>query len=57
MAKMLKFKKWLHDESGVTAIEYSLISGAMAVVLVPALGSTSSGIAGLYQSITDLFDF
>jgi Flp pilus assembly pilin Flp len=55
--KKMKCKKWLADESGVTAIEYSLISGAMALVLVPALNNTSSGIAQLYTTITDLFDF
>lgn len=57
VASRLRFKVWLNDEQGATAIEYSFISAAMALALVPALGSTTSGIAGLYTSITELFDF
>jgi Flp pilus assembly pilin Flp len=57
VTKFKLFKIWLRDQSGATAIEYTMISGAMAVALVPALASISSGVGGLYQVITDAFGY
>ena len=51
------FAKFLENEDGATAIEYSFIAAAMGLVLVPALGTTSSGIGAKYAVIADLFDF
>lgn len=48
-------QRWLKDESGATAIEYTLISGAMAVAIVPAIGMIANGTDGIYGYIADLF--
>jgi Flp pilus assembly pilin Flp len=45
----------LRSEEGATAIEYSLIASMLALALVPVLADTSSGMAGLYTTISDLF--
>jgi pilus assembly protein Flp/PilA len=50
-----KFKKWLRDESGATAIEYGLIAAAMGAAIIPAIGSLSSGAGELYGIVSDLF--
>jgi Flp pilus assembly pilin Flp len=55
VAQKNQIKLFLHDESGVTAIEYSLISAVMALALIPALQYTSGTVGGLYQKIVDLF--
>lgn len=51
------FARFLENEDGATAIEYSFIAAAMGLVLVPALSSTSSGIGSKYTEIAKLFDF
>lgn len=51
-----KLQAWLQNESGATAIEYSLISGAMALVLVPALTKLTTETGGLYTTIINAFD-
>ncbi len=51
------FARFLENEDGATAIEYSFIAAAMGLVLVPALSSTSSGLGAKYDVIAKLFDF
>jgi pilus assembly protein Flp/PilA len=50
------FKRFLKDESGVTAIEYGLIASLVAVAIIPgatALGtSLNSTFRGISGSIT-----
>jgi Flp pilus assembly pilin Flp len=55
MSQKKTMKSYLRNESGVTAIEYSLISAVMALALIPALQYTSGTVGGLYQKIVDLF--
>lgn len=47
------FKKVWKDESGATAIEYSLIAGIMAAVLITVLGAFSDQLSELFNAITD----
>jgi len=51
MKQLLK-KLW-EDESGATAIEYGLIAGIMAALLVTALGGFSEKLSGLFEAISD----
>jgi Flp pilus assembly pilin Flp len=50
-----KFKKWLRNENGATAIEYALIAAAMGTALVPAIATTASGVGVIYTFIGELF--
>ena len=45
----------LHDERGATAIEYALIASLLGIALLPALGSTTSGVASLYTKVNGYF--
>ncbi|MBN3790037.1 Flp family type IVb pilin [Burkholderia sp. Bp8963] len=47
-AMMIRF---LREEDGVTAIEYGLIAGLVAVGIVGALTSLKTDIVGLFNSI------
>ncbi len=44
------------EEGGATAIEYGLIASILALGLIPVLSNTSSGVAGLFQTMADNFD-
>jgi pilus assembly protein Flp/PilA len=44
--------RFLRDEEGATAIEYGVIAGLMAVLLIGIFGSTTAGFGG---AITTLF--
>lgn len=39
-------RKFAQDESGATAIEYSLLASLVAVAIIPALTSLEGGITG-----------
>ncbi|MEB3419098.1 Flp family type IVb pilin [Salipiger marinus] len=45
-----RFKK---DESGATAIEYGLIAGLIAVVIITALGLVGDDLDAAFQYIAD----
>ncbi|MFJ2989716.1 Flp family type IVb pilin [Collimonas sp. NPDC087041] len=52
-AKLLKF---LRDEDGITAIEYGLIGGLVAVALITAIGyltgsAGTGGLSGIFNAI------
>ena len=49
-------KRLWKDESGATAIEYGLIAGIMAALLVTVLGAFSDKLSGLFTAITDKLD-
>jgi pilus assembly protein Flp/PilA len=53
MQSMMKF---MRDEEGATAIEYGLIVGLIAVLLVGVLsaigGTSSSGLKGLFTTVS-----
>jgi len=43
--------RFLRDEEGATAIEYGIIAGLMAIVLVAAFSADS----GIGKALTDMF--
>ena len=45
-------KKFLFDESGATAIEYTIIAAAMAAVLILAMPAIENAIASSMSTIT-----
>jgi Flp pilus assembly pilin Flp len=56
VAKRFNVKKWCSDESGATAIEYSLIAAVMGLMLVP-VGSGLRGLSqDLFETLIDLFN-
>lgn len=56
MLTQFSFKAWLADECGASSVEYSIVSGSMAVALLAALPFITSGTGGIYGYITDLFE-
>lgn len=45
--------KFLHEEDGVTALEYGLIAGLIAVALITGLGLMSGALQNLFTRITN----
>ena len=45
------FSKFLCDESGATAIEYSLIAGFIALAIIAAVGLTGQKLVELFNSL------
>jgi pilus assembly protein Flp/PilA len=43
----------LHDENGATAIEYGLIAGLIAVVIIAAVTLLGTDIQAVFTSITN----
>jgi pilus assembly protein Flp/PilA len=41
----------LNDESGVTAIEYGLITGLISIVILVAVTAIGTSLQGLFQTI------
>lgn len=48
-----KLKALWKDETGVTAVEYGLIAGVMAAVLVTVLGIFGDNLEELFNAIGD----
>lgn len=51
--------KFMRDEQGATAIEYGIIAGMMAVVLIGIFGPTGSigtALIGVFNSIAGSLD-
>ena len=44
------------DESGVTAVEYGLIAGVMAALLVVVLGAFGDKLKDLFEAIGETLD-
>lgn len=53
---MDKLKLFARDEAGVTAIEYALIAGAIALVLFGALPGMKGPLGTFYNSLKDGFE-
>ena len=51
-----RWKSFLKQDDGVTAIEYSLIAAILGIALLPVLGNTTSGVASLYTRVQGYFD-
>ena len=45
------FGRLLRDESGATAIEYSLIAGFIALLIIVSVGMTGQRLVELFQSL------
>ncbi len=45
--------RFLKEEDGVTAVEYGLIAGLMAVALVAGVATLSTGIQGAFTYIAN----
>jgi pilus assembly protein Flp/PilA len=45
------FGRFLHDDSGATAIEYGLIAGLIAVVLVTAVTTVGTKLTNTFNKI------
>lgn len=45
------FSRFAKDESGATAIEYSLIAALMAAAIITALGTFKSDLTTAFKSI------
>ena len=43
--------RFLHDDSGATAIEYAMIASGIAVAIAATIVSLGSGVKGLYSSV------
>lgn len=48
--------KFLRNDSGTTAIEYALIAGGIAVVIVASVNALGTDVVGLFQSVSDGFN-
>lgn len=48
-------KVFAADESGATAIEYSLIAGLISIVIVGALGMIGETLQGGFTAVNDGF--
>ena len=46
------FSRFLKDESGATAIEYGLIAGLIAVVIITAVTAVGSDLTGTFEEIS-----
>jgi pilus assembly protein Flp/PilA len=44
--------KIFHDEKGVTAIEYGLIAGAIAVAIIAVLLALGGDLANMFSSVS-----
>jgi pilus assembly protein Flp/PilA len=44
-------KRFLKEEKGVTAIEYALIAGLIAVAIVTSLTDVTTALKGVFTSI------
>jgi pilus assembly protein Flp/PilA len=47
------FNRFAADQSGATAIEYGLIAGLIAVVIIGAVTSLGTRISGKFNSIAN----
>ena len=44
-------REFLDDTDGVTAMEYALLGGLIAVVIVAAVTSVGTGVSGLFSFV------
>ena len=47
-------RRFVHDQSGATAIEYGLIAALIAMVIVTALTSLGTSLNARYQNVAGL---
>ena len=47
------FRRFMTDESGVTAIEYGLIAGLIAVVIIGAVRTLGTNVAAEFTAVAN----
>mgnify|MGYP001155059494 CR=1 FL=1 len=47
-----KFRTFLKDDSGVTAIEYGLIAGLIAVVIIAVITTIGTDLTDLFEEVS-----
>lgn len=55
MPRLLRLGAALRDESGATAIEYALLAGLIAAVLIAVVAVLGETVAGMYGAVNDAF--
>ena len=50
---MKKLMQFIKDEEGVTAIEYSLIAGLLAIVIITAVTAAGTSVSAMFQRVAD----
>ncbi len=45
--------KFIRSESGATAVEYALLIGMIAAVIVAAVGNLGTSVNGIYNSMAN----
>jgi pilus assembly protein Flp/PilA len=46
------FKRFAHDESGATAIEYGLIASLIAVAIIAILGTLGTNLSTTFNTVS-----
>jgi pilus assembly protein Flp/PilA len=46
------FRKFFHDESGATAIEYGLIASLIAIAIITAVSAVGNKLTGTFNEVT-----
>jgi pilus assembly protein Flp/PilA len=46
------FRRFINDQSGVTAIEYGLIAALIAVVIITAVTNVGTKLSGTFTAIS-----
>lgn len=46
-------RNWLHDDQGVTAVEYAIMLALVIVALISTIGAVGGSAMNLFQSDTD----
>jgi pilus assembly protein Flp/PilA len=50
---MTRLSRFLHDDSGATAIEYGLIAAGIGVFIISAIWAVGSSLDGLFNQVAD----
>jgi pilus assembly protein Flp/PilA len=46
------FSKFLSDDSGATAIEYSIIAAGLSIVILTAVNGVGTAVKGMFTSVS-----
>jgi pilus assembly protein Flp/PilA len=49
------FRHFLRDERAATAVEYAIIAGGIAAVIMAAVSSVGGKVLGLFQNVETAF--
>jgi pilus assembly protein Flp/PilA len=52
----MTLRKFLHDESGATAIEYGLIAACIAVAIITAANALGGSLSGIFTDVKTELD-